>query len=384
MADVESGQRSDAEWAPAACACAPCSTTRAQSAPVPFIIVFVILLNYIPYVFWAVQRGLSIGVLVAMFTVWHVFLALVVVSWVYTCCTDPGTPPAEWQRQADAAAKGVGGVGGAARVCRKSGLYKPERSHYCSVTRRLTLNMDHFCPWVTNTVGFYNRKFFLLFVFYLIVLLAYTLLTLAPQLPGLFDWAMNGENRWFSGIVSIVLLVLTLLIDGLLLILLCPFFWLHFKMAMRNETTIDGSRFPHFDVGTHANLQQVFGRNVWVWLLPLYCSGPDGDGVHWPVRQGEPSARSDAQGDGSRARVSPPGGSPRPDSSAADSPPPPSSAPSATGQIAPVCATPAVPTLATQLSCSTLHRGSSSPEIEVAEVKIVRPVAGGLASEQTV
>ena len=35
--------------------------------------------------------------------------------------------------------------------------------HYCSVTGRLTLNMDHFCPWVVNTVGFYNRKFFVLF-----------------------------------------------------------------------------------------------------------------------------------------------------------------------------------------------------------------------------
>ena len=44
------------------------------------------------------------------------------------------------------------------RYCERTGRYRPLRSHYCRMTGRVVLNMDHFCPWVVNTVGFYNRK----------------------------------------------------------------------------------------------------------------------------------------------------------------------------------------------------------------------------------
>lgn len=35
-----------------------------------------------------------------------------------------------------------------------------------SMSGHCVLKMDHFCPWVGNTVGFRNYKFFILFLFY--------------------------------------------------------------------------------------------------------------------------------------------------------------------------------------------------------------------------
>ena len=73
--------------------------------------------------------------------------------------------------------------------------------------------------------------------------------------------------------------------DVFLVALLVPFCTWHVLMVMRNQTTIDGKRFPQYDMGVGANVRQVFGPNPWTWLLPCYCSGPEGDGLRWPTRQ---------------------------------------------------------------------------------------------------
>ena len=210
--ELEDGQ-------PDACRCAPCSCNRASSAPTPLLVVAIVALNYIPNAAWPVDekcwslvrvgrwRGGAPGHVplrlphdspsaTALQVIWslelndrsagcvfaillfHVLLSLLVLAWAHTCFTDPGVPPERWQRRM--AALAAGGQEDL-KVCRRSGLYKPARSHFCSVTRRLTLNMDHFCPWVVNTVGFYNRKFFLLFLFYACVTIAYSVLCIAAQ-----------------------------------------------------------------------------------------------------------------------------------------------------------------------------------------------------------
>lgn len=134
------------EGEPLPCQFAPCNPGRWHSSPTPLVILFLIVLNYFPCVIFTLALGVGGGSIVAI-SLFHVFLVLSVVSWVHTCATDPGVPPEAFQQTMAAAAAS----GEPVQICRRSQLYKPPRSHYDSVTRRLTLNMDHFCPWVRPT-----------------------------------------------------------------------------------------------------------------------------------------------------------------------------------------------------------------------------------------
>ena len=108
-----------------------------------------------------------------------VLLALLLAAYAQAALVPPGTPPQSWiasQRQ-----KPDGNV----RMCRRSMLPKPPRAHYCSVTHRLVLNMDHYCPWVANTIGFYNRRFFLQLLLYSVLFLVYALAAISAVQPSL-------------------------------------------------------------------------------------------------------------------------------------------------------------------------------------------------------
>eukprot|EP00756_Hemistasia_phaeocysticola_P046189 Hpha_TRINITY_DN19959_c0_g1::TRINITY_DN19959_c0_g1_i1::g.93487::m.93487/K20029/ZDHHC3_7_25; palmitoyltransferase ZDHHC3/7/25 len=56
------------------------------------------------------------------------------------------------------------------RYCRQCSAFKPPRAHHDSVTGRCVVKMDHYCPWVNNTVGIRNHKMFILFIVYVFLI----------------------------------------------------------------------------------------------------------------------------------------------------------------------------------------------------------------------
>mmetsp|Transcript_28930 Transcript_28930/g.62929 ORF Transcript_28930/g.62929 Transcript_28930/m.62929 type:complete len:406 (+) Transcript_28930:28-1245(+) len=59
--------------------------------------------------------------------------------------------------------------------CAKCSHWKPPRSHHCSTCNRCVLRMDHHCPFTGNCIGARNHGHFILFYFFAVVGLTYSL-----------------------------------------------------------------------------------------------------------------------------------------------------------------------------------------------------------------
>ena len=265
--------------------CAPCNVFRICVSPMIVLVFGIVGCSYGPYVLWLPHETVWSQFCVLVF---HVLVALLLASYLMCVFTDPGTTPVAWHLLVESDER----LASEHTLCRRSLMYRPLRSHFCSVTRRVTLNMDHFCPWVVNTVGFYNRKFFILFLLYTFLAVSWVLATSAPFLLRVYrerGVARSLERQW--GSTCYMFAFMGVWINVALLIMLSCFAPFHMRMAMLNETTIEGPS-PAFDVGVRRNWAQVFGSEPLLWFLPVWGGGPDGDGVHWPSPHVRPFAGS--------------------------------------------------------------------------------------------
>jgi len=261
--------------------CSPCNRYRILVTPMFGMVLGIIGINYAPYVLWTPHATWLSWVALAIF---HVLLLLLFTSYLHCVLTDPGTVPQAWHDRIASDPQ----LAARYRLCPKSGLYRPPRSHYCSVTGRVVLNMDHFCPWVINTVGYYNRKYFVLFLLYTLLTCSWVLATFVPTFLDVTTLAVKRSpvrrtidgQRWSPSMYMVTWMAM--LMDTTLVLMLLCFATFHLRMVLLNETTIEGPS-PVFNVGKRKNWESVMGKNPTYWLLPLWGEGPNGDGVHWPT-----------------------------------------------------------------------------------------------------
>ena len=259
-----------------------CSQHRASRACMVPVVAALILLTYVTFVI--LNRNHSAGSIV-LILIFHIFLALLVASYVQIVAMNPGEVPMFWHDVISESAPN------SHALCRKCNRYKPPRSHYDSVTQRLVLNMDHFCPWVANTVGFYNRKFFVLFTIYTTITSFFVVIcfvtiyrdqvfpffvsseeevevgtvspvgTLAPGSEGGSGGGGDGDGQ---STAEKILFRAVFVINCLFGLMLFFFSFCHINMALSNETTIENSSVTQkYDLGKRANWEQVcqyFGR----------------------------------------------------------------------------------------------------------------------------
>ncbi|KAI8048338.1 DHHC palmitoyltransferase-domain-containing protein [Gilbertella persicaria] len=180
---------------------------------------------------------------------------------------------------------------GAKRFCQKCQLEKFDRTHHCRQCKRCVLKMDHHCPWINNCVGFRNYKAFYLFLFYASLYCIYVFSTTLP-------YCIVQANGPMSILGLSIHWALLVFISGVFGVFLIPFTLFHTRQLCKNRTTIEfyeksnfrlGTRdvmrskyFNPWDIGTRKNIEQVFGKDMVLWFIPV-PSQIHHDGLSFPI-----------------------------------------------------------------------------------------------------
>ena len=251
-----------------------------------FIFFTLVCLNYIFTVFYIwIPKTLEEPLKGFLFLIYYHILFFLIVWTVYaTSKSDPGQVPLYWGFYiGDPDSKRT-------RYCLMCNVFKPLRCHHCSMCNRCVLNMDHHCPWINSCIGFYNRKFFIQMVFYLIVTIFSTLIANEYSVYDLIknsiinkDFQLSWRFAWMA------LYIIIYIIDLIMGFILIQFFKFHIKLILENKTTIEtldhkGKEFQSkYDIGVWNNWYQVMGITKWLWFIPLkiYQGKPKGNGIDW-------------------------------------------------------------------------------------------------------
>ncbi|GAW79979.1 palmitoyltransferase [Plasmodium gonderi] len=210
----------------------------------------------------------------------HILLVMLIWSFYKTYTVDPGGIPDthEWIVEPDINRIKEREQNGELRYCRHEKKYKPDRAHYCRITKRNILKMDHYCPWVANGVGFYNYKFFLLSIFYANLCCLYVEVNCYKSFPDLY----SNPNVLFNEVFYIFL---EISLATIILLIIFPFFLFHLYLTSQNYTTLEfcviGKRDKRsmYDLGVEENFKQVLGDQILMWFLPIGI--PKGDGLFY-------------------------------------------------------------------------------------------------------
>jgi len=157
-------------------------------------------------------------------------------------------------------------------LCDKCGRSKPPRAHHCPICKACVLKLDHHCPWVNNCVGYQNQRYFVLFLLYNALTMAfYVLLTfpLRSEMEGLLFFTFT-----LCAILSIVIFLFAS--------------W-HVFLVLIGKTTLElfgkpkpGAVLITYQSTWRNNLKQVFGTANLRKILTPSMRALKGDGVHWP------------------------------------------------------------------------------------------------------
>jgi len=183
-------------------------------------------------------------------------------------------------------------------ICKYCDVAKPPRTHHCKICKKCQLRMDHHCPWVNNCIGYFNHRYFVLFLQYLFIgNLYFAVLSIIP-IHNAYIKYQDGDIPFYT-IKELFLFFIMLLNLSLIFCVGGLYFW-HIYLLMTNQTTIEYSENQYYrteakkegnvfineyDLGWKTNYKMFFNIGLrtpwWLMLLPVKVP-PFGDGEYYP------------------------------------------------------------------------------------------------------
>jgi hypothetical protein len=212
-------------------------------------------------------------------------MSMLILCYYKACFTTPGSPPQKWSPD-DTAGLLSSDRGSRNRYCNVCNLHKPPRAHHCSMCHVCVLRMDHHCPWINNCVGFFNYKYFALFLIYT-VLAAFMALGLMGGRVYMFEEPLQTLDRLCLWILTLLLVPTAILVSILLIY--------QFNLIRSNYTTIEYQALSFlpkknplprhlYNLGLKRNLYAIFGTSAWLWPFPTII---EGSGLSFPTYEAE-------------------------------------------------------------------------------------------------
>ena len=151
------------------------------------------------------------------------------------------------------------------RWCAHCNAPKPIRAHHCTAMGECILRYDHYCPWVANAIGYYNYKFFVLFVLYAWLCCVWISLGFTPMMVTHHNLGgAKVDITWGASMAWVLALsfgVSLTLFGGLHL-------YFVYTANTSVEATFKRSR-NMFDRGNKNNVSLVFGAIPRLWFVPV-------------------------------------------------------------------------------------------------------------------
>ena len=218
---------------------------------------------------------------------YHVMIFMILWSYFAIVLAEPGSVPERWEppEEDPEVAANIPKSESKRRVCKKCVAWKPERTHHCSVCQRCVLRMDHHCVWVANCVGARNYKFFLQFLVYTFIGTTFDAICLLSDFVQFFKDVEESESagstspqerdelRQHGGAMTVVFVAFVMNVAFAASLL--GFIVMHGNLVLANMTTIEmyekKKTLPwKYDKGRWENFKEIFGDNVFSWLLPFH------------------------------------------------------------------------------------------------------------------